>query len=191
MSQASHDSSRWCVGSDSNAALSNPESPERAMTMQTGVTQSFRQRTAKSVSATDVKTEFCNVEIADFNYVSRVFQFLTKKLGIPEGKELFATEASKTNIMMWGWFMSSTMKEAIHLGLNHEENMEILKCRNFENVGNLFTLTENLVAENSAEILNVSTIDCRSSCWTESALAHDQVKKCSKAKVRVYSDLGE
>ena len=33
------------------------------MTMQTGVTQSFRQRTAKSVSATDVKTEFCYVRL--------------------------------------------------------------------------------------------------------------------------------
>ena len=44
VSRASHDSSRWCTGSDCNTALINPESPERATTMQTGVTQSFRQR---------------------------------------------------------------------------------------------------------------------------------------------------
>ena len=57
-----------------------------------------------------------------------------------------------------------------------------------ENVGNLFSVTENLVTEKSTEILNVSTTDCRSLCWTESTQAHDQVKKWSKAKVRVYLD---
>ena len=66
--------------------------------------------------------------------------------------------------------------------------MEMIKCRKFEQIGNLFTVTENLVVDNSAEILNVKTIDCRSSCWTRSTLAHDQVKIWSKAKVRVYSD---
>ena len=38
------------------------------------------------------------------------------------------------------------------------------------------------------EILNVKTIDCRSLCWSRSTLAHDQVKRWSKARVRVYSD---
>ena len=83
---------------------------------------------------------------------------------------------------MWGLFVSSTMKAAIHLGLNYEKNIEILKCRNFENVGNLFTLTEILVTENSSQTLSVSRIDCRPSCWTESTLAHDPVKKWSRSK---------
>ena len=76
---------------------------------------SFRQRTAKSVSATDGKTEFLNMEIVYINYVSK-------------GRELFATENT-----------------AIHLGLTNEKNMEILKYRNFENVENSFTVNENLV----------------------------------------------
>ena len=143
---------------------------------------SFRQRTAKSASATDVKTEFCNLKITDINHVSKIVRFLMKKLGVPEGQESFATEAYKHNIMMWGLFVSSTMKAAIHLGLNYEKNIEILKYRNFEKVGNLFTLTEILVTENCSQILSVSTIDCRSSCWTASTLAHDQVKKWSKGK---------
>ena len=59
--------------------------------------------------------------------------------------------------------ISSTMKTVIHLGLLNEKNMEILKYRNFENVENSFTVTENLAMENSTEILNVSQNDCRSS----------------------------
>ena len=46
---------------------------------------SFRQRTAKSMSTTDVKTEFLNMEITHINYVSK-------------GRELFTTEVSKTKI---------------------------------------------------------------------------------------------
>ena len=30
--------------------------------------------------------------------------------------------------------------------------MEMIKCRKFEQIGNLFTVTENLVVDNSAEI---------------------------------------
>ena len=59
--------------------------------------------------------------------------------------------------------ISSTMKTVILLGLVNEKNMEILKYRNFENVENSFTVTENLAMENSTEILNVSQNDCRSS----------------------------
>ena len=79
------------------------------------------------------------------------------------------------------------MEAPIHVGLHFAEIKEILKCRNFEQIGNSFTVTENLVFENSTEMLNVKTIDCRSLCWTRSTLAHDQVKIWSKAKVRVYS----
>ena len=57
------------------------------------------------------------------------------------------------------------MKAAIHLGLTNEKNMEILKYRNFENVENSFIVHENLVMENSTEILHVSKNDYRSS-WS-------------------------
>ena len=59
---------------------------------------------------------------------------------------------------------------------------------NFEDVGSPFTFTENIVNECFSEIMNVSNIDFRSSWWTNSTLAHEQVKKWYKAKVRVYSD---
>ena len=40
---------------------------------------SFLQRIAKSVSTTDVRTEFRNMKITDINYVSKIFQFLTNQ----------------------------------------------------------------------------------------------------------------
>ena len=85
--------------------------------------------------------------------------------------------------------MSSSVKAANHLGLNYEQNnLETLRLTNFGQIENVFTVGQNLVVENSREILKVKTIDCRSSCWTRSTLADDQVKTWSKAKVRAYSD---
>ena len=49
-------------------------------------------------------------------------------------------------------------------------------------------ITQKLILNHQAEILNVTTIDWTSPSWTRSALTHDQVITWTKAKVRVYSD---
>ena len=63
---------------------------------------------------------------------------------------------------------SSMMRAAIHLRLNYEKNLETYKSMNFEQIENFITITQNLIMENSPEILNLKTIDCRSLCWTKS-----------------------
>ena len=127
------------------------------------------------------------MKIADCTYISKIFWILDEKVGNSKRTRIILRKGQQKQHHDLGIFMSFTMKAATHLSLNYEKNMEVLKCRNFENVGNLLTFIENLVTKTSREILNVRTIDYRLSCWTESTLAHDQVKK-SKAKVRVYSD---
>ena len=69
--------------------------------------------------------------------------------------------------------ISSMMKTVIHLGFTNEKNMEIFKYRNFENVENSFTVIENLMMENSTEILNKSKNDCRSS-WSSQEVVKDK-----------------
>ena len=55
--------------------------------------------------------------------------------------------------------MSSSMKAAIHLGPNYTENLEVYKNSNFEEIQNLFNITQKLVLEHSEGILNVNTIE--------------------------------
>ena len=140
------------------------------------------------MNTNDTEKEFRNMRITDSDFFSKIFRFLQKKLGIQEGRESPSVQASKTIIMMWGLFMSSSMRAAIYLELNYERNLETYKSMNLEQIENLLTITHNLVVDNFTEILYVKTIDCRSMCWTRSILAHDQVKRWSKAKVRVHSD---
>ena len=47
-----------------------------------------------------------------------LFNSCKQKLGIQKGHLTFGIEATKTNIFMWGLFMSSSMRAAIHLGVN-------------------------------------------------------------------------
>ena len=58
--------------------------------------------------------------------------FCKKKLGITARYSTFALEASKTNVLMWEMFISSSTKAAIHLGPNCLANLEIYKNTNFE-----------------------------------------------------------
>ena len=79
------------------------------------------------------------------------------------------------------------MKAAIHMGPDCTEILDVYKNTNFEELQNLFDITQKLVHK-QGEILNVTMIECASLSWTRSSLAHDEATKCSRAKVRVYSD---
>ena len=58
----------------------------------------FWKRVARTVSAAEIQTVFCDMKI---DYLSKICRLLMQKLRTPEGKESFAVEASKTNILMW------------------------------------------------------------------------------------------
>ena len=66
------------------------------------------------------------------------------------------------------------------------ENLEVHRNTNFEELKNLFDITQRL--EHEGEILHVSTIDWKLHSRTKSTLLHDRVIKWTKAKVHVYTD---
>ena len=121
-------------------------------------------------------------------FMTKVFQYLRKKLGITTGYSTFWMEAMKTNVLVWGLFMSYSMKAAIHLGPIHLANSEIYKNTKFEDIESVLNITQKLAKEHSEEILNVNTIESASPSWKRSVLSHDQVIQWTSAKVRVFSD---
>ena len=60
----------------------------------------------------------------------------------------------KTNVVIWGLFRSKTMKSAVHVGLDYDQNL--IACQNtyFEGCKTLFDISLRLIAENSFDILN-------------------------------------
>ena len=118
----------------------------------------------------------------------KIFQFLQKKLGTTEGYSTFSMEASKTNMLIWEMFMSSSMKAAIHLGPNYLANLEVCKNTNFEEIESIFNITEKWIMEHSEEILNVKRLVSSSASWTRSTLDNDQAVKWARSKVFVDAD---
>ena len=110
-----------------------------------------------------------------------------KKVNLAEDAPPLGIQAHKTNILIWRMFMSASMKAAIHMGPDCIKILEVCQNTNFEELQNLFDITQKLVHK-QREILNVRMIECASPSWTRSSLAQDQAIMWSKAKVRVYSD---
>ena len=148
----------------------------------------WKQMRGMEIHMNRSKIEFHNMQISSHQCLGKVFQNLQKKLGITETSPKLGIEAIKTNALMWGLFMSSTMKAAIHLGPNYTENLKVYKNTNFEEIQNLFGITQKLFLEHSDEILNVKFIESIVLSWMRFILFHDQVIKWTKAIVRVYSD---
>ena len=93
-----------------------------------------------------------------------------------------------TNVLMWGLFISSSMKAAIHLGPKYTDNLVVYKNMNFQEIQNFFCVTHKLISDHSEEILNVKSVESANPSWTRSILSHDQVMKWTKSKVLVCSD---
>ena len=123
-----------------------------------------------------------NLQVTDYGYVKEVFKNLRHNF---ESLEMFDL---MTNVLIWGLFMSTTMKSAVRLGREYQQSS--IACRNtkFEEIKTLFDITLRLVVDNSSDILNLSTTIFDFSPWMRSTLCHDQVIKWAKAKVHVYSD---
>ena len=116
------------------------------------------------------RLDYHNVQISDYRYVEKVFENLRQKL------RSFSLDA-KTNVLIWGLFMSTTMKSSVHLGLQYQENLVAYRNTNFEELKTLCDITLRLIVEQSFEILNVSTMKNTFFPWMRSSLCHDQAIK--------------
>ena len=117
------------------------------------------------------------MQVTDYGYVKKVFTNLRRKLKRTEDEEMFDL---KTNVLIWGLLMSATLKSAIHLGLEHDQNLVACQNTNFEGIKTLFDITWRLIAEKSFEILNLSAMMYDASPWMRLTLCHDQVIRWAK-----------
>ena len=60
--------------------------------------------------------ELRNMEYTNHQYMSKIFQFLQKKLGMSASDATFSIQTYKTHVLILAMFMTSSMKAANHLG---------------------------------------------------------------------------
>ena len=61
-------------------------------------------------------------------------------------------DAGSVNGLIWGIFMSATMKASVHLGLDYNKNLFITKLTDFEELTTFFDITQKLILEQKREI---------------------------------------
>ena len=62
------------------------------------------------------KLEFPNMQISNSGYLEKVFKNIKKKVNLAEDAPPLGIQAHTTNILIWGIFMSASMKAVIHNG---------------------------------------------------------------------------
>ena len=123
-----------------------------------------------------------NVQISDYRYVDSLWERETE-IESSSGQSNVGSKSQRIDLEA----MSTTMKSAVRVGLQYQENLVAYKNTNFEELKTLFEKTLRLIVEQSSEILSVSTMIFMFSPWMRTTLCHDQDIKWAKAKVHVYS----
>ena len=77
----------------------------------------------------------------------------------------------------------SCRQPSVHFAPNYNGILEVLRNTNFEELKNLFDITQRLILEHKAEILIASAIDWKVSSWTRSTLMHDQVDESKSTRL--------
>ena len=109
----------------------------------------LRARLAPGNWEVNTRKSFITCGSQIINAWQRFSKHLQKKLRITTGHSTFAIESIRTNVSIWGLFMSSSMKAAINL---------VCKNTNFEEIQVLFNMTQKIIWEHSGAVLNVHTI---------------------------------
>ena len=108
------------------------------------------------------RLDFHRMQICDYQYVEKVFENLPQKLNHSRDAQVLN---EKTNALIWGLFLSATMKASVHLGPSCNANLVAYGNTNFKELRALFDITQRLILEQAFEILNVSTMIYTFSLW--------------------------
>ena len=141
------------------------------------------ERLASNCKRPGLTTITCKAQF--MGTLRKVFTNLRRKLNRMEDDEMFDL---KTNVLIWGLFMSTTIKPAIHFGLGYVKFFIACQKTNFEGIKTLFDVSSRLIAGNSFEILNLSAVMYDFSPCMRMTLWHDQAIRWATAKLYVYSD---
>ena len=139
------DSSRNCWKLQRDYVQGNmPKSSGRCRKLQRGI----------EIQLQTTRLDHHNLQATDYMYVEKVFTNLRHKLNRSENDEMFDL---RTNVLIWGLFMSTTMKSAVNFGREYHQILIACRNKNFEDIKTLFDTSLRLIEENSYEILHLST----------------------------------
>ena len=91
------------------------------------------------------------------------------------------------NMTIWGIFLNTTLRTAVHLGQDHDANAHYVRNNLWNSVGLLFHQTGKLISEQK-EITGVSTTGFKDAKWMSTSLLCEKAYRITNAKTYVFSD---
>ena len=106
----------------------------------------------------------------------------------PYGSSLLdRQEDLRVNMAIWGIFLNTTLRAAVHLGQDYEANLRYAKNHLWNCVGQLFNENEKLIS-GQIEITGVSTVNFKELTWMAISLLCSRAYQITIAKTYVFSD---
>ena len=90
-------------------------------------------------------------------------------------------EDLNVNLTIWGMFMNTTLRAAVHLGKDHDSSKDHDKNLRFK------TETDKLISGHT-ETAGIRVFDFQDLRWMSTSLLHSRAYQCSTDKVCVFSD---
>ena len=88
-------------------------------------------------------------------------------------------------LVLWGIFMNTTLRAAVHLGKDYDMNLRIVKNYLLKTTGQLFSETEKLIS-GQTETTGKSMINFQDLRWVDKLIA--QADQYATAKACLFSD---
>ena len=120
--------------------------------------------------------EFHNMQVSDFRYLEKVLKNLRKKLNFAEEAPIIGIEALKTNVVIWGLFLCRQRWKPLPPFILDPVTLNFRKYTGTqEELHKLFDITQKLISDHHAGVLNVTPIKWTACSWTRSTLSLEQV----------------
>ena len=104
-------------------------------------------------------------------------------------------EDLNVNLAIWGMFMNSTLRAAVHLGKDYDKNLHHAKNHIWDSLGQLFCEIERLISEQSdilgpktPEIVGLKSFEIEENTWRSMSSLCERAYQTTTAKVYVFSD---
>ena len=117
----------------------------------------------------------------------KVYSNVRQKLGRRPEDDMLEIDV---NMTIWEIFMSATMKAAVHLGQNYQDNVRTTENTDLEKITQLFVISQDSIKHQSQEMNGTSPIDGHSTPRAGRTLLNDRAVELSTAKVCVFLWVG-
>ena len=110
---------------------------------------------------------YLHISLDTSHYMEAVVSMFTKIYGRKPGDPMKDLDV---NLAIWGMFINTTLRAAVHLGKDYEANLRCVKNHLWKTAGQLFRETEKLIS-GQTETTGPSVIDFQDVRWMSTSLS--------------------